>query len=406
MQRYPMPDDHLVVSGVRAMLDGRILDDATIVCDQGRIAAIEEGVHRSGAVDGRGAFCVAAPVSLQARGLDAELRGDGAGGGTRAPLPPDFALRSLEGRLAAAGVGTAFHLVSFAPAVDAAPGVAADDLCAEIARRRTQAPPVDHRVVHGIDAGADEAWAAARPHLERFDDLVDGSPLVPPLVSLDLTGRGGTVTAPVRVPVVTGVRAEDDEAADDGSTADGAAAAELSDADHRDDELEAHLRALGAAAVGGDVTLVVRGADESGVELASGLGAVAVVSPPDVDTAVAADGLGLAVVADALDVLPAPGRSSATTIELVSRGCCRALVSGGTPAALLAAAFELARVGVATLPETIGLVTRGPAGIAGLHDRGRVAVGCRADLVLVRPDGRWPRVVDVLRPPGDLDPMR
>jgi alpha-D-ribose 1-methylphosphonate 5-triphosphate diphosphatase len=49
-----------------------------------------------------------------------------------------------------------------------------------------------------------------------------------------------------------------------------------------------------------------------------------------------------------------------------------------------------------TLPKAIGLVTSGPADVAGLADRGRLVPGLRADLALIAIGPPWPVVQSVL----------
>jgi alpha-D-ribose 1-methylphosphonate 5-triphosphate diphosphatase len=51
--------------------------------------------------------------------------------------------------------------------------------------------------------------------------------------------------------------------------------------------------------------------------------------------------------------------------------------------ALLLGAFRLAAAGTRPLEKAWALVSETPAKAAGLHDRGRIAAGLRADLVLV-----------------------
>ena len=70
------------------------------------------------------------------------------------------------------------------------------------------------------------------------------------------------------------------------------------------------------------------------------------------------------------------------------RTCCAeaavdALASDYVPSSLIDAAFQCARSGM-TLPDALALITDRPARLAGLHDRGRIAAGLRADLVRVR----------------------
>ena len=83
--------------------------------------------------------------------------------------------------------------------------------------------------------------------------------------------------------------------------------------------------------------------------------------------------------------------------DMVARGMCSVLASDYYYPAPLVAAFRLAELGVAPLEKAWPLVSEFPANAVGLDDRGRIAPGLRADLVLVDPalPGR-PRIVAVL----------
>jgi alpha-D-ribose 1-methylphosphonate 5-triphosphate diphosphatase len=80
--------------------------------------------------------------------------------------------------------------------------------------------------------------------------------------------------------------------------------------------------------------------------------------------------------------------------EMVSRGCCSVLASDYYYPAPLLAAFALAARGIAPLAQAWKLVAENPARAAGLADRGNLAPGRRADLILVEAlAGGQPRVV-------------
>ena len=83
--------------------------------------------------------------------------------------------------------------------------------------------------------------------------------------------------------------------------------------------------------------------------------------------------------------------------DMVARGMCSVLASDYYYPAPLVAAFRLAELSVAPLEKAWPLVSEFPANAVGLDDRGRIAPGLRADLVLVDPalPGR-PRIVAVL----------
>ena len=69
--------------------------------------------------------------------------------------------------------------------------------------------------------------------------------------------------------------------------------------------------------------------------------------------------------------------------QMVGEGICTVLASDYFYPAMLHAPFCLAANGIGDLAEAWNLVARNPARMAGLADRGEIAAGQRADLVLV-----------------------
>lgn len=74
--------------------------------------------------------------------------------------------------------------------------------------------------------------------------------------------------------------------------------------------------------------------------------------------------------------------------DMVSKGLCSILASDYYYPAPLLAAFMLAADNILPLPEAWSLVSGAPAAATGLHDRGQIAAGKRADIILV--DAREP----------------
>lgn len=74
----------------------------------------------------------------------------------------------------------------------------------------------------------------------------------------------------------------------------------------------------------------------------------------------------------------------ASAAAMAERGLCSVLVSDYYYPAMAQAAFHLAK-GPLGLSSAWALISRAPAAAAGLPDRGRIAAGMRADLVLVEP---------------------
>jgi alpha-D-ribose 1-methylphosphonate 5-triphosphate diphosphatase len=135
------------------------------------------------------------------------------------------------------------------------------------------------------------------------------------------------------------------------------------------------------------------------VEEAAALGAVIAEFPTTVEAAKAARARGMSIVMGAPNLIR--GRSHTGNVEasaLASQGLLDILSSDYYPSSLLHAAFAMTRMvpGI-SLPPAVAMVTENPAWAAGLHDRGQVAPGCRADLVRVRDVGEVPLVRGVWR---------
>jgi len=79
--------------------------------------------------------------------------------------------------------------------------------------------------------------------------------------------------------------------------------------------------------------------------------------------------------------------------DMIACGMCSILASDYYYPAPLLAAFRLAADGVTTFERAWTLVSEIPAAAVGLPDRGIIAVGRRADLILVDATGGCPRVV-------------
>jgi alpha-D-ribose 1-methylphosphonate 5-triphosphate diphosphatase len=79
--------------------------------------------------------------------------------------------------------------------------------------------------------------------------------------------------------------------------------------------------------------------------------------------------------------------------DMIARGLCTILASDYYYPAQLLAAFRLAADAVVSLEKAWALISEAPAAAAGLRDRGVIATGRRADLLLVDPSGARPQVV-------------
>ncbi len=78
----------------------------------------------------------------------------------------------------------------------------------------------------------------------------------------------------------------------------------------------------------------------------------------------------------------------ASAARLAEAGICRVLTSDYYYPAMMRAAFVLSDRGVLDLAAAWALISHNPAQAGGLTDRGTIAAGKRADLVLVDPASR------------------
>jgi alpha-D-ribose 1-methylphosphonate 5-triphosphate diphosphatase len=86
-----------------------------------------------------------------------------------------------------------------------------------------------------------------------------------------------------------------------------------------------------------------------------------------------------------------------SAVSAIKAGVVDILATDYYPAAMLQSAFKLAREGVLPLHESVKLIAENPAAAVGLHDRGKIALGLNADLVLVEEASDHPRIRAVLR---------
>ncbi|MBY4893500.1 alpha-D-ribose 1-methylphosphonate 5-triphosphate diphosphatase [Rhodobacteraceae bacterium N5(2021)] len=122
--------------------------------------------------------------------------------------------------------------------------------------------------------------------------------------------------------------------------------------------------------------------------------------PTTLEAAQRARDLGLTVVAGAPNYLRGGSQSGNVSVaELLSHGLVDILASDYIPRSPLDAAFAIAADPALPydLPQAIGMVTRAPAHLAGLSDRGVIEAGARADLVAVRVEQGQPLVQAVWR---------
>lgn len=123
----------------------------------------------------------------------------------------------------------------------------------------------------------------------------------------------------------------------------------------------------------------------SDVDEALACGASICEFPTTLEAAEAARAAGMVIVAGAPNlVLGGSHSGNVAALELARADCLDVLSSDYVPASLLPALGVLCAQLGWSLPRAVGTVSQAPAQALGLHDRGRIGEGLRADLVRVR----------------------
>lgn len=355
--------------GGSVLIGDRFVPDATVTCDGERIGAVGNAVGRTAQVDVRGLLVLPGIVDLHA---DAVERAIEPRPGVRLPL--SLALAEHDAWLLAAGITTSFFSLTdgFEPGL----------------RSRGQI-----RDLLAALRDPDLRLAARLPLHLRREVCAEGD--VDELLTWLATGRVGLLSVADHLPEGGNERQEArfhaSLARRLGRDCDLAALVAAARA-RRPAGLAARDR-LCVAARQHAVPLATHDDATPAQAEASAMRGVGISEfPADLSTARRARQLGAQVLMGAPNVVRGGSHIGCLgATEAVAAGTCDALCSDYHPASLLHAPFVLAARQVCDLATAWNLVSRGPAAAAGLTDRGRIAPGLQADLVLVEPTPR-PRV--------------
>lgn len=128
------------------------------------------------------------------------------------------------------------------------------------------------------------------------------------------------------------------------------------------------------------------------IDLMAGLGVGISEFPVTLEAAREAKQKGMAVIMGAPNAMRGSSHSgNLSAVDAIAEGLVDGLAADYHPATLIQCAFGLAESGLLTLPQSVKMVSENIAKMCGLKDRGRLAVGLSADIVLVE-EGIAPRV--------------
>ncbi|WP_424135616.1 alpha-D-ribose 1-methylphosphonate 5-triphosphate diphosphatase [Roseomonas chloroacetimidivorans] len=365
------------IADLRLVLPDRVVAPGAIRIEGGRIVEIVEGAPRGPALDGAGLMLIPGLIDLHGDMIEKEVepRPDAA-------FPLDIAIAQLDCRLAASGVTTAYAGLSFAE------GKAKKIRTEERARG----------VIEAVAGLRESLRVDLRVHA-RFEVT---NPRAEPVLR-DLLARGlvGLVSLTDHTPgqgqyrdIEQYIRYQTHAYGEDAAAAEARARQRM--AAPRAWEVARAVTAL-ARAQGLPIASHDDDTPEK-VRLMHELGARISEFPVTLEAAAEARRLGMATLMGAPNALRGASMTGNTTARaIMEAGLLDALAADYHQGAMLPAVLAWVRDGLLPLHEAVALVTWNPARAAGLADRGSIAPGQRADLVLLDDTGTAPRVRAVWR---------
>lgn len=377
----------LSIKNCRLILENKILDEATIVIEDGILTSISTNAAApEGAIDAYGCFVMAGLVDSHSDGLEKEI----------SPRPnvrfdTNYALSSYESRVRAAGITTIAHGVGYQDNPKMGRSVEGAKELRKVILSRASNPDsqVTHKVLHRIEA-RDEVGVEA-----LIQDLNSEKHETNWMVSFeDHTPGQGQYRD--RKQFEASVEKHELEP---GMTVEEYVNKKITEAEATFSQLEATRKKLRPFVENEKIKLIAHDL-ENRDEVRNAIleGAKIAEFPVTIEAAQYAAENGLAVVMGAPNALRGSSHSgNVSAREVISLGLCTALASDYMPSSMLASAFLMAEMKICSLVEAINLITKGPASMIGLEKEGTLRIGCSEDLVIVQSKGRWPQVVKVLR---------
>ena len=366
----------ILIEGGRALLDGEILECSLQIAN-GEISAVgsRHGLGSLG-LDARGLKVLPGIIDLHGDAFERQMM-------PRAGVdfPTDVALADSDRQAIGNGITTVFHATTWSWEPGLRSGDSAGQLLGAIETLRPQLA-ADTRFhlrheTYNLDAEAEiSQWLSdGRIDLLAFNDHMDltFANLAKPQKRsrmVERTGLSGKAFDDLVQRIVSRAR-----------------------------DVPASIARLAEAARSANVRMLSHDDDSPDMrEAFRGMGAAIAEFPVNEETARAAAEAGDAIVFGAPNVVRGGSHTGWTRAsDMIAKGLCSILVSDYYYPAQLLAAFRLAADGVLPLPYAWNLISAAPAQAAGLSDRGILAEGYRADIILVDDDVPLrPRIVAVI----------
>lgn len=390
-----MSNASFAIVNAQVVLTDRVIERGSVLVEDGRIAAIgETRLELAGAtaeeIDVDGAYLIPGVVDLHNDSLETEINPR-----PGANLPLSFALANFERRLAASGVTTEFHAISFmnmeksGRTVDQAAARAAH--IAEI--QAGFSGMVDHHVLHRLDVWNPEAmdmlFASVRQMSAGYVSLNDHTPGQGQYRDVE---RYSEFMKKWREQRGAGSLGEDE-----------VAERMKSRADDKTTIPSVYARVAGELATAPFVLSTHDDDSPEKVDRQWEIGATINEFPVTMDAAVRARERGMAIVVGAPNIVRGGSTSgNMDAVDLVEAGLADIICADYHAPSLLVAAFKLVEEGRTDLVSAIRMLTVNPATAVGLTDRGAIETGRRADLAVVRLDGSGAPSVEMVYRGGEL----
>ena len=350
------------LENARVVLPDGILERGAVCVEAGFISAIEAAAPTdSRATDLSGALLLPGIVDIHGDMLERELEPR-----PNTEFPVSIALAELDKRLASNGITTAFAAVALADG----PGLRSEDRAERLihAIRAAQNTLRTRILIHArfevsVPSGVALLERCLRDQSIGMVSLMDHTP-----------GQGQFRNLEYYVEYMTKWLGGNREAAQQSAHA------------HLETPISWDIaRGIAGLAVERGVPLASHD-DDTGdkVRLMQSLGVTIAEFPVTLEAAQAAKGCGMGVVMGAPNAMRGSSHSgNLSALEGIRAGVVDGLCADYHPASLLHAALRLEADGILPLFEAVKLVSANPAKAAQLTDRGRIEIGCCADLIAV-----------------------
>lgn len=355
------------LSNFTLVLPGEIVSHGSVRVEDGVIAEIRDAPVAAAAIDGGGRFLMPGFVDLHGDMIEREIAPR-----PNAMMPIDFGIHELDKKLAAAGVTTAYAAISFATesVYGHVRSLATTSAVIEGINRLRNSLLIDHKVHARYEIT--NVGAAATLEKLLVADQVD-------MVSLtDHTpGQGQYNNIEAYVASISERRAITKEMALE--------IVQKRIAMREDPAIDAKLREIVALSLQHKLSLASHD-DDSAEKVAEmhDLGVTISEFPVTLPAAEEARRRGLWTLMGAPNALRGQSMSgNLSALDAAKAGLLSVIAADYHPAAFVPGIFKIADAMDNNLPAAVAMATSNAARSAGLLDRGEIALGQRADLVVV-----------------------